>query len=90
MLAEMLNVERNAGFSEEKIRQLYTVAIEGKVEGSLMPSEWEIFATDLILYYYDKITATPEDTRTTPYKRLLDCVKNDYDNMAGVYIKAHS
>lgn len=90
MLAEMLNVERNAGFSEEKIRQLYTVAIEGKVEGSLMPSEWEIFATDLILYYYDKITATPEDTRTTPYKRLLDSVKNDYDNMAGVYIKAHS
>ena len=89
MLAELLNIERNAGLSEEKICQLYTAAIEGKVEGVLKPSEWEIFAADLIVHYYDQVMASPEDTRTTPYKRILDSVKKDYDSMAGTYIKEH-
>ena len=42
---------------------------------------WEMFATDLITYYYDKIMSAPEETKTTVYKRLLDCVLKDYDGM---------
>ena len=41
-----------------------------------------MWAIDFISYYYDKIRATEDDTRTTPYRRLLDCVVKDYDDYA--------
>ena len=44
---------------------------------------------DLITYYYDKIIATLEDTKTTVYNRLLDCVKNDYDNQVNDIIEQY-
>ena len=70
-----------SNLDEKKVAQLYSTAIKGRVIGGDVPrTAWELFATDLVLYYYDKIVATPEDTKTTLYKRLLDCVKNDYDN----------
>lgn len=76
-----LNDDRHANLDEKKVAQLYSTAIKGRVIGGDVPrTAWELFATDLVLYYYDKIVATPEDTKTTLYKRLLDCVKNDYDN----------
>lgn len=75
-----LNDDRHADFDEKKVNQLYSTAIKGRVAGNVPRTSWEMFAVDLVLYYYDKIVATPEDTKTTPYKRLLDCVKNDYDN----------
>ena len=60
--------------------QLYSTAIYARVAGRVEFKNWEDFATDIILYYYDKIAATPEKTKTSLYQRLLDCVKNDYDN----------
>jgi hypothetical protein len=33
------------------------------------------------MYYYEKLQATMEDTRTKPYNRLLDMVKKDYDGI---------
>ncbi len=84
-----INNARNAGFSDEKLHQLYITAIEGRVESMLPPSSWDVFAADLCVYYYDKIIATPEETKTTTYQRLLDSVKKDYDGMADVYIRAH-
>ncbi len=74
-----LNEARNAGFDEKKINQLYSTAITGRVVGEIPRNQWELFATDLIVYYFDKIEATPEDTKSTAYNRLLNCVKNDYD-----------
>lgn len=73
---------RNAGFDENKINRLYSMAIMGRTAGIIPIDEWERFATDLVTYYYDKIIATSEETKTTVYKRLLDCVKNDYDNVS--------
>ncbi len=75
-----LNEDRKANLDEKKVNQLYSTAIYNRVVGNIPRTSWELFATDLVLYYYDKIAATPEETKTTPYKRLLDCVKNDYDN----------
>ena len=80
ILFSELNNDRNANLDEKKIGLLYKTAISGRVAGNVGLSEWELFAADLIIYYYDKIAATPEETKTTLYKRLLDCVKNDYDN----------
>lgn len=75
-----LNDDRHANFNEKKVNQLYSTAIAKRVAGNVPRTSWELFATDLVSYYYDKIAATPEETKTTMYKRLLDCVKNDYDN----------
>lgn len=84
-----LNNGRNANLDEKKVAQLYNTAIAGRVAGNVDLSEWELFATDLVVYYYDKIVATPEETKTTLYKRLLDCVKKDYDNESIKAINQH-
>lgn len=76
-----LNEGRKANLDEAKVNQLYGEAIKGRVAGTVKLSDWEMFATDLVTHYYDKIIATPEDTKTTPYKRLLDCVIHDYDEI---------
>lgn len=80
ILTELLNVGRGANLDERKVDQLYSTAIYARVAGRVEFKNWEDFATDIILYYYDKIAATPEKTKTSLYQRLLDCVKNDYDN----------
>ena len=89
ILFEELNEERNADFDEAKVNCLYSTAIRARVAGKVPRTEWEIFAVDLITYYYDKIIATVEDTKTTVYNRLLDCVKNDYDNQANEIIEQY-
>lgn len=79
ILAELLNVDRGANLDERKVEQLYSTAIYGRVAGRISHNRWEDFAIDLIIYYFDKIAATPENTKTSLYQRLLDCVRNDYD-----------
>lgn len=77
-----LNEDIAANLDEKKVNQLYNSAIKGRVAGVVPHNQWELFATDLVLYYYDKIAATPEDTKSTMYKRLLDSVTKDYDNIS--------
>lgn len=89
ILYEALNVERRAAFSEEKIEQLYNEAIKDRVPGNVSIDMWELFAVDYITYYYNKIKATPENTKTDTYNRLLDSVKNDYDKEAFRIIKKY-
>ena len=79
LFAELNEEPRKAGFDEKKINQLYSTAIKERVAGVIATTKWELFAVDLVTNYYDKIVATPEDTRTTIYQRLLDSIKNDYD-----------
>ena len=66
-------------FDENKLRVLYSNAITNRVIG-LRHEDWEMFALDLICYYYEKIKLSPEKTITTLYDRLCDNVRNDYDN----------
>ena len=80
LFAELNEEPRKAGFDEKKINQLYSTAIKERVAGVIATTKWELFAVDLVTNYYDKIVATPEDTRTTIYQRLLDSIKNDYDD----------
>lgn len=89
ILFEELNEERNADFDEAKVNCLYSTAIRNRVAGKVPRTEWEMFAVDLVTYYYDKIIATVEDTKTTVYNRLLDCVKNDYDNQVSDIIEQY-
>ena len=79
MLYEEVNEARGMSFDDMKLELLWKVAIQGRVAGIVPNGDWELFATDLITYYLDKIMATPEETRTTTYSRLMDAVKKDYD-----------
>lgn len=71
----------NGEFSETEIQALYDVAISGRVAGRVNINQWELFATDVITYYLRDIKATPDDTKTTVFRRLYDMVKNDYKNI---------
>lgn len=93
-LAEKLNsalpellMEKGADFAadEAKIRQLRQTALEGCSTYGIDENSIDLYVTDYIIYYFDKIAATPEDTKSTPYKRLLDCVSKDYDNVKTSY-----
>ena len=42
----------------------------------------EMWAVDYISHYLDKIKATSDETRTSTYRRLLDCITKDYDGFA--------
>ena len=71
-------------FTENQIELLYKTAIYDRVAGIVELDNWEIFAADIITHYNDIIKATPEETKTTSFKRLLNMVKNDYDNFVVV------
>lgn len=88
VLSEILAM-RGADFDEDKIAMLYhTVMMDNRML-HVSSTAWELVATDIIVYYYDKIKATPEETKTTPFKRLLDMVRNDYDGIAERCRRAH-
>ena len=88
VLSEILAM-RGADFDEDKITMPYhTVMMDNRML-TVSNTARELVATDIIAYYYDKIKATPEETRTTPFKRLLDMVRNDYDRIAERCRRAH-
>ena len=66
-------------FKQKEIQHLVEAAIRHLRPMRVRQADKEMWAIDFISYYYDKIKATEEDTRTTPYRRLLDCVTKDYD-----------
>lgn len=89
LFAELNGETRQAGLDEKKINQLYSTAIQERVAGVISRDNWEMFAVDLIIYYYDKISATPEDIKSSIYNRLLDCVKKDYDGESASLIERY-
>ena len=75
-------------FTEEQVTYLHSIAIKDRVAGKVKFSDWELFAVDLVTEYFenikylkehvDNINADASNTKTTVYKRLVDCVRNDY------------
>lgn len=72
---------QGADFTGKQVEALFRAAIRGRTAGAVKFSDQEMFATDFVMYYYEKMQATAEDTRTKPYNRLLDMVKKDYDGI---------
>ena len=69
-------------FKQKEILHLVEAALKHLSPLRVRRSDREMWAIDFIDYYYNKIKATEEETRTTPYRRLLDCVTKDYDGFA--------
>ena len=66
-------------FKQKEIQHLVEAALKHLSPLRVRREDREMWAIDFIDYYHDKIKATEEETRTTPYRRLLDCVTKDYD-----------
>ena len=69
-------------FSQKEINHLVEAAQRHCSPLRIRRGDREMWSIDFISYYYEKIKATEDDTRTTTYKRLLDAVIKDYDNIA--------
>ena len=69
-------------FKQKEIQHLVEAALKHLSPLRVRREDREMWAIDFIDYYHDKIKATEEETRTTPYRRLLDCVTKDYDGFA--------
>ncbi len=89
------NQERNAGYAmdlpsyEESFAHLFTARQLKSIAQSAirnipadMMDDKDPWLLMYVTHYYEKIEATPEDTKTTDYKRLLDMVTKDYDSYA--------
>lgn len=72
---------QGADFTGKQVEALFRAAVRGRTAGAVKFSDQEMFATDFVMYYYEKLQATAEDTKTKPFNRLLDMVKKDYDGI---------
>ncbi len=70
------------GFKDEELDFLYEEALKHLEAGRIGWEYREIWAVDYVSHYYDMVKATMDSTRTTPYKRLLDMVRKDYEDFA--------
>ena len=69
-------------FTQKQIVHLVEEAFKHIPPMRVNQSDKEMWAIDYISHYHDKIKATAEETRTSTYRRLLDCVIKDYDQFA--------
>ena len=69
-------------YTDEEIENLYIEAAKHLEPGRIEFRNKELWVTDYITHYNDFLRATKGDTKTTPYKRLFDMVRKDYDDYA--------
>ncbi len=69
---------RYPGFTSEECERISKEALAHKPEKE-NPKEWE---KRYVEYYLSKIQDTPGETKTTEFKRLMDCLRKDYDDIA--------
>ena len=79
---ELLYSVLGGEFTDKEIGYLYKTARRKFALSGLPIDEQDGMLTDYVLYYRDKMDATSEQTKTTPYNRLFDMVRKDYDGQA--------
>lgn len=68
---------------------MFSAAIRHLPPGVIPLRKRDSWIIDYISHYKDIIDATSEDTKTTPYKRLLNMLKNDYDDVGALYAEQY-
>lgn len=69
-------------FTPEEIDNLYRASVKTANRGRVDFEKFDPWCTDYASHYWDWIQMTKKDTKTTPYKRLLAAIVNDYDQIA--------
>lgn len=76
-------------FTDDQLKFLFSASLRHLPPGTIDVRNRDLWLTDYIAHYKDIVDATPEDTKTTPYKRLLNMLKNDYENVGPVYAEMY-
>lgn len=76
-------------FTDDQLKFLYTASFRHLPPGTIRIQSRDLWLTDYIAYYKDIVDATAEETKTTPYKRLLDMLKSDYKNVGVLYAEKY-
>lgn len=76
-------------FTDDQLKFLFAASWPHLPVRVIAPTDRDLWLTDYILHYKEIIDATQEDTKTTPYKRLLDMLRKDYDGIGPVYAERH-
>ncbi len=74
-------------FKDKELDALFDAAVQHLEAGKIRAVDREMWATDYVSHYYSIIKATPDDTKTTPFKRLYDMVRKDYENFAAQIVE---
>ena len=77
-------------FNDEQLEHLYSFCCEHIETGAVEWKDRDMWATDYLSHYKKMVDATPEQTRTTAYQRLLNMVSKDYDNYAPIVTEKYS
>lgn len=76
-------------FTDDQLKFLFAAALPHLPVGTIKVESRDLWLTDFIAHYKDGVDATPEDTKTTPYKRLLNLLKKDYENAGALYAERY-
>ena len=66
----------------DEIMNIFFEASKHIMPGQVKYDKRDAWCYDYVMHYYQYIKETPEDTKTTLYKRLLTSVIHDYDDFA--------
>lgn len=69
-------------FTDPQLQQLYITALKRIDTSRVRFEDWELWVCDFASHYLDHIQATPELTKTTTFRRLLDSIEKDYHGYA--------
>lgn len=72
-------------FTDDQLNFLYGASWTHLPVGTIEFSDRDLWLTDYISHYKKLVDATPEDTKTTTYKRLLDMLRKDYEGVGPVF-----
>lgn len=76
-------------FTDEQLNFLFGASWSHLPAGTIEFRNRDLWLTDYISHYKELVDATPEDTKTTPYKRLLDMLRKDYENVGPLYAERY-
>ena len=76
-------------FTDDQLKFLFGASWQHLPAGIIEFSSRDLWLVDYISHYKDKVDATPEDTKTTVYKRLLDMLRKDYENIGPFYAEQY-
>ena len=78
-----------SNFTDDQLNFLFGASWPHLPAGTIAFHSRDLWLTDYISHYKDLVDATPEDTKTTPYKRLLDMLRKDYEGVGPMYAERY-
>ena len=76
-------------FTDDQLKFLFSASWPHLPAGVIEFHNRDLWLTDYISHYKGIVDATSADTKTTPYRRLLDMLRKDYECVGPVYAERY-